>query len=80
MAPGSDVQGTPATPTTLRPVIEVIPERCYDNPTPRGLGYFARDLVVYALILVGLFSTDRLYFLIPLWALSGLAVNATTRP
>ena len=65
-----------AAPTTLKPVLDVIPEACYENPTSRGLAYFARDLVVYGLVLVGLFSTDKLYFLIPLWILSGLVVSA----
>ena len=75
-APDSSADDVPATPTNLKPVIDVIPASCYDNPTSRGLAYFARDLVVYGLVLVGLFSTDKLYFLIPLWILAGLVVSA----
>ena len=75
VGPATDGPETPPAPTNLRPVIDVIPARCYDNPTRRGLWYFGRDLAVYALILAGLFSTDRLVFLLPLWVLSGLAVG-----
>ena len=75
-APDSSADDVPATPTNLKPVIDVIPASCYENPTSRGLAYFARDVVVYGLVLVGLFSTDKLYFLIPLWILAGLIVSA----
>ena len=64
-----------AKPLSLRPVLEVIPPECYENPTSRGLGYFARDVIVYAAVLFGLFSTDRIYFLIPLWIVAGLIVG-----
>ena len=70
------IEEAPANSGSLRPVIEVIPESCYRNPTIRGLGYFARDLIVYAAVLWALFSTDRVYFLIPLWLLSGLVVGS----
>ncbi len=66
----------PATkPASLRPVLDVIPAECYDNPTWRGLVYVVRDLVVYALIVTGLILTDRLYFVVPLWLLAGLSVG-----
>ena len=32
---------------SLKPVIDVIPDEAYRNPTWRGLGYFARDLAFY---------------------------------
>ena len=69
-------EATTDKPTSLRPVIDVIPDHCYDNPTWRGLAYFARDLAVYGLAIWGLLSTDKVYFLIPLWLLAGLAVSA----
>jgi omega-6 fatty acid desaturase (delta-12 desaturase) len=69
---------SPAVPTgaepTLAEVIRKIPERCYRNPTAKGLAYTVRDFAVYGLIIAGLLVTDRWYFLVPLWALAGLAV------
>jgi fatty acid desaturase len=32
---------------SLKPVIDVIPDEAYRNPTWRGLSYFARDLAFY---------------------------------
>ena len=60
---------------SLRPVIDVIPDHCYDNPTWRGLAVFARDGLFYAAAVAGLILTDRWYLLLPLWALAGLAVS-----
>ncbi len=59
---------------SLLPVIRVIPSTAYDNPTWKGLAYFARDLVVYALLVWGLVSTDNPFFLIGLWVLASLSV------
>ena len=39
-----DVADPPETGSLLLPVIRVIPEAAYDNPTWKGLAYFARDL------------------------------------
>ena len=65
-----------ARPGSLKPVIDVIPARCYENPTWKGLAYLARDVAVYALVLWGLASTDTIWLLVPLWILAGLAVSA----
>ena len=51
-----------------------IPERCYRNPTAKGLAYTARDFAIYALIVAGLLATDTWWLLVPLWLLAGLAV------
>jgi len=75
-APTSPTTPSPTRPTNLKPVIDAIPDECYERPTSRGLFYFARDLVVYALVIWGLVSTNRIYLLIPLWILSGLVVSA----
>ena len=64
-----------AMPRSLRPVLAVIPAVCYENPTRRGLWYFIRDVILYGAVLFGLFSTDRIYFLIPLWILAALIVG-----
>ncbi|HMU83219.1 MAG TPA: fatty acid desaturase [Leptospiraceae bacterium] len=60
---------------TLPAVRDTISKESLRNPTWKGLLYFARDIAVYAAILVGLYSTDAWYFLVPLWILAGLAVS-----
>lgn len=62
-------------PTNLRPVMQAIPAECYENPTWRGIAYVARDFVLYALVLWGLFVTDNPLLLVPLWAAAGLVVS-----
>ena len=66
---------SPSAPRSLKSVVEVIPDECYDNPTLRGLGYFFRDLAVYGLVMLALYSTDHIYFVIPLLVLASLAVS-----
>ncbi len=63
-----------AKPTGLKPVLDIIPESCYQRSTARGLFLVARDFAVYGLALWGLASTNNPLFLIPLWLLAGIAV------
>jgi acyl-lipid omega-6 desaturase (Delta-12 desaturase) len=62
-------------PTSLKPVIDVIPARCYERSTARGLGLLARDVTVWGLVVWGLASTNNPLLLVPLWLLSALAVS-----
>jgi hypothetical protein len=39
--------GSIASPTSLKPVIDVLPDSVYDNPTWRGMAYFFRDVTMY---------------------------------
>jgi len=79
----TDVATTPAPtpaasderPTGLKPVLDVIPDHCYERSNVRGLGLLARDLAVYGLAVWGLLSTNNPLFLVPLWLLAGLAVS-----
>jgi omega-6 fatty acid desaturase (delta-12 desaturase) len=66
---------TSARPTNLKPVIDVIPARCHERSTVRGLGLIARDTVLYAAAVTGLLTTDRWYLVGPLWLLAGVAVS-----
>jgi acyl-lipid omega-6 desaturase (Delta-12 desaturase) len=59
---------------SLLPVIRIIPSTAYDNPTWKGLAYFARDLVIYAAVVWALVSTDNPFFLVGLWVLASLSV------
>lgn len=65
-----------ATPTGLKPVLDVIPARCYERSLWRGLGLVVRDLIVYALAVWGLASTNNIFLLVPLWLLAGGAIAA----
>jgi omega-6 fatty acid desaturase (delta-12 desaturase) len=61
---------------SLLPAIRAVPESCYDNPTWKGLAYFARDLLFHGLVVWALLSTNSLLLLVPLWILSGFTVSA----
>jgi omega-6 fatty acid desaturase (delta-12 desaturase) len=60
----------------LKAVIAVIPEECYANPAWKGLGYFCRDVCVYAAGIVGLLYVDVWYLVIPLWIVATLGISA----
>lgn len=57
-------------------MIEVLPDSVYENPTALGLLYFARDVALYAAVVVALVHTDRPLLLVPLWILAGLTISA----
>ncbi len=67
--------GTSDKPTGLKPVLDVIPERCYQRSTARGLFLIGRDFVFWGLALWGLASTNNILLLVPLWLLAGAAVS-----
>ena len=70
----------PADPVEAGPnitqVIEILPDRVYDNPTALGLAYFARDVGLYALVVTALVFVDNPLLLAPLWVLAGLTISA----
>ena len=70
----AEARGSGEKKGSLLPVIRVIPEEAYDNPTWRGLLYFGRDLVIYVACLVGLALTNNPLFLLPLFVLIGLTL------
>jgi acyl-lipid omega-6 desaturase (Delta-12 desaturase) len=73
--PGPADSSGPADKTgSLLPVIRIIPEDAYDNPTWKGLAYLARDLVIYAAVVWALVSTDNPFFLVGLWILASMSV------
>ncbi len=47
------------TPTGLKPVLDVIPEHCYQRSTTRGMLLFGRDVVIFGLAVWGLLSTNN---------------------
>ncbi len=60
---------------SLKPVLDIIPAEAYENPTWKGLAYFARDLVLYGAIVTGLILTNNPFALVALWVLSALVVS-----
>ncbi len=60
---------------TLAMVIEKIPAAAYENPTWKGLLYFARAVAMHAAVLAGLAATDSAWLLVPLWVLSALTAS-----
>ncbi len=65
-----------AAPTTLKPVIDVLPPSVYDNPTRRGLGYFFRDVAMYAALLAALALVSNVFAVLALEVLMALVVSA----
>lgn len=79
---GSPAAGSPAPdgatrdkPGSLLPVLRIIPESAYDNPTWKGLAYFGRDAVVYLAALAGLFLFDNPFAVVALWVLMAVVIS-----
>lgn len=64
-----------AAPLGLKPVLSVIPDECYQPSAARSTLLVGRDIVVYALAVWGLASTNNVLLLVPLWLVAGLAVS-----
>lgn len=62
-------------PGSLLPVIRTIPKSAYDNPTWKGLAYFARDTVMYVAIVAGLILFDNPIITVVLWFFAALVVS-----
>lgn len=60
---------------SLKPVLDIIPEEAYKNPTWKGLAYFGRDLVIYGFVVAGLIAFNNPLALVALWVLSALVVS-----
>jgi omega-6 fatty acid desaturase (delta-12 desaturase) len=60
---------------SLKPVIDAIPPEAYVNPTWKGLAYFARDSVIYGLVVTGLILFDNPFAVVALWVLSALVIS-----
>ena len=60
---------------SLKPVLDVIPPEAYENPTWKGLAYFARDLVLYGAVVTALIAFANPLIVLPLAALAGLIVS-----
>jgi len=61
---------------SLKPVLDVIPAAAYRNPTWKGLAYFGRDLVVYAVLVWALIVVSQPLAVVGLEVVMALAVSA----
>ncbi len=59
---------------SLKPVIDVIPPEAYENPTWKGLAYFARDAVIYGLVIAGLILIKNPLVTLALWFVAALVI------
>jgi omega-6 fatty acid desaturase (delta-12 desaturase) len=60
---------------SLNDVRAVIPATCYQRSARRATVALVQATLLWLLPVTGLVLTDRWYFLVPLWALAGLAVS-----
>ncbi len=65
-----------SAPTSLREIIDVVPEHCYERSTVRGLRLVGRSVALHALVLYGLYRVDAWWALLVLWVASGLTTSA----
>lgn len=61
---------------TLAAALRVLPTDCLENPTWKGIAWFARDVAIYAAVVTALVIVDSPLLLLPLWILAGLAISA----
>ena len=66
---------TPRRSGSLKPVIDALPDSVYDNPTWKGLSYFARDAAMYVLLLVALTFVSNIFEVAGLEVLMALVVS-----
>lgn len=71
----NDADGAKDRKGSLLPVIRVIPPEAYENPTWKGLGYFARDVALWLAIVAGLILIDNPIATIALWVASALVIS-----
>ena len=60
---------------SLRPVLDIIPAEAYENPTWKGMAYLARDVVMYAALVVALIVFSNPLVVVPLWVGMALVIS-----
>ena len=70
----SQQAGEAKPPMTLEAVRAVIPEQCYERSTVRSTIVVLRSLTTYLVVLWGLWSTDKIWFVVPLWLLASFSL------
>ncbi|MEI7746700.1 MAG: fatty acid desaturase [Actinomycetota bacterium] len=76
MSTTSEVSTPSANATgSLKPVLDIIPDSVYDNPTWRGLSYFGRDTVMYVGLLVALVFVTNVFEVLALEIAMALVIS-----
>jgi len=60
---------------SLKTVAAILPGECYERPTGRGLAVFARDLTLYAGVVMVLAWSDSLVVLFPAWLVAASTIS-----
>ncbi|MFZ4584359.1 MAG: fatty acid desaturase [Acidimicrobiia bacterium] len=60
---------------SLADVVRIIPDDCYENPTAKGMWYFARDMVMWLALVAGLIFATAWWQVAILWVLSAYVVS-----
>ena len=60
---------------TLKPVLDAIPDHCYERPLAKGLAAISLAVLGYAASLALLVVAHAWWLVVPLWVLAGLAVS-----
>src|SRR5947209_20458646 len=60
---------------SLKPVLDVIPDEAYDNPTWKGLAYLARDLALYAVLVFVLIEVSNPFAVLALEFVMALVIT-----
>jgi len=68
--------GLATPPTTLKPVIDALPDSVYDNPTWRGMAYFWRDAAMYVALLALLVVVSNVVAVLAIEVAMGFVVSA----
>jgi omega-6 fatty acid desaturase (delta-12 desaturase) len=61
---------------SLKPVLDVIPDWVYENPTWKGLSYFGRDLVMYLGLVTALIFVSNVFAALALAAAASVLVSS----
>jgi len=72
--PTNEVSG-PDAKGSLKPVLDVLSDSVYENPTWKGLAYFGRDMALYIAIVCGLIFINNPFIVIALWIAAALVVS-----
>lgn len=65
----------PAAHPPLADVVRVVPDRCYANPTWKGLLYTARDFAMWAAVVAGLVLAREWWQVLLLWVPAAFTVS-----
>jgi len=69
------VEPAPASIGSLKPVLDILPDSVYENPTRRGMTFFIRDLAMYVALLAALVVVSNVFAVAALEVAMALVVS-----